>query len=266
MPDQILAVPRDRQESVLQRIVAQTRADVDARMQQVPLHTLRQRPVSPPKDLLAALSKPTLSLIAEFKPASPSRGTIRPASDAPLFAKVYSQHADAISVLCDTPFFGGGYHLLQQFRSVCQQPLLCKDFILGEYQILEARSAGADAVLLMASIHDAPVLRDLLSMVHDAGMHALVEIHTEAELESALTCDAPIIGINSRDLKTLDIDTDRLTQLRRMIPAGRVVVAESGMRSRAQVDAIRDSFDAVLIGTAFMTAADPAACMTELGW
>ena len=266
MPEQLLAVPRDRRESVLHTIVARTRADVAERMRRVPLQSVRQRPAPPIRDFLAALSAPGLSLIAEFKPASPSRGAIRPASDAPEFAKIYGQHANAISVLCDTPFFGGGYPLLQQFRGACQQPLLCKDFIVSEYQLVEARSSGADAVLLMASIHSAAALRDFLAMVRDLGMHALVEVHTEAELDDALACDAPIIGVNSRDLKTLDIDIARLAHLRKMIPADRVAVAESGIRSRAQADELRGIFDAVLIGTAFMTADDPAACMAELGW
>lgn len=259
-----------RPASVLDEIVARSRTDAHERERRMSLRALQravhETGLAPPRDFQAALHGPGLSLIAEFKPRSPSRGPLRPVTDLAQFATLYGQRADAISVLCDTPFFGGGYQLLAQMRSSCDRPLLCKDFIVGEYQIWEARAHGADAVLLLASVHDAGMLRALMSVVHELGMHALVEAHTPAEIETALACDARIVGINSRDLTTLGIDTGRLTELRRLVPPGPIVVAESGIQSRAHVEPLRGTFDAVLIGTAFMTASDPAACMSELGW
>lgn len=272
----VRATPTETLETVpvLQRIVARTREDVRARERRTPLSVLRELDVPPRRDFVAALRRPGLSLIAEFKPASPSRGVIRAEADAATYAAAYGRHADAISVLCDVPFFGGGYSVLAQFRAACTRPLLCKDFIVGEYQIWEARAYGADAVLLMASVLEQGQLRDLLDLVHGLGMQALVEAHSDAQLDTVLATDARIIGLNSRDLETLEVDPARPHRMRERIArerltgaAGdRLVVAESGVRSRAQVDTLRGAFDAVLIGTAFMLAADPAACLREFGW
>ncbi|MFZ4577780.1 MAG: indole-3-glycerol phosphate synthase TrpC [Myxococcota bacterium] len=251
--------------NVLDRILFRTREDLAQRKADLPLAELRRRAVPTRRKLSTALSAPGLSLIAEFKPASPSRGALRPDADPRVYAKAYGRVASAISVLCDTPFFGGGRHLLKAFRHL-ELPLLCKDFIVGEYQIVEARAAGADAVLLMASVLDRAALTELLAVAHELGMDALVEVHDEAELERVLATPARVVGINSRDLKTLQIDLTTVPRLAARVPADRIRVAESGVSSRADVDAFRGVVDAVLVGSTLMAAADPVARLQELGW
>lgn len=252
--------------SVLDKILARTREDLARREARLPLAQLREQAAPTDRSLAAALSAPGLGLIAEFKPASPSRGALRPGADPARYAAAYGRHAAAISVLCDEPFFGGGRHLLPIFRQGCPQPLLCKDFLVAPYQIVEARAAGADAVLLLASVHGVAQLRAMLAEARALRMDALVEAHDEAEIDHALEAGAAVVGVNARDLRTLQIDPERGLSLLARIPRGVIRVAESGVERPEQVAALRERADAVLIGSALMLADDPEEAIVRLGW
>jgi indole-3-glycerol phosphate synthase len=207
----------------------------------------------------AALLRPTVAVIAEVKRRSPSAGSIREDLDPGDRAALYAANgAAAISVLTDHPFFGGSMDDLRAVVGQCSLPVLRKDFIVDEVQILEARAAGAAAVLLIVRVLGPDRLAPLLHYATDLGLDALVEVHTEAELEVALEADAGILGINSRDLDTFTIDVERAWRLIGRIPSDRVAVAESGLFGQSDVvHAAEAGADAVLIGTALSAAASP---------
>lgn len=252
--------------SALDRIVARTRLDLAARMDALPRSRLETRVTPATRDLHAALSGPGTSLIAEFKPASPSRGPLRPDADPVRYARAYARSAAAISVLTDAPFFGGSLSLLEAFRAACDLPLLRKDFIVDPYQVIEARAHGADAVLLLASLHDEGSLRDLLALARSLAMEALVEAHDAPELDRALAAGARVVGVNARDLRTLRVDPEAALPLLARIPPGVVRVAESGIERREQVARLAGHADAVLIGSALMLAPSPEEGLGSLGW
>ena len=207
----------------------------------------------------AALLRPTVAVIAEVKRRSPSAGSIREDLDPGDRAALYAANgAAAISVLTDHPFFGGSMDDLRAVVGQCSLPVLRKDFIVDEVQILEARAAGAAAVLLIVRVLGPDRLSPLLHYATDLGLDALVEVHTEAELEVALEADAGILGINSRDLDSFTIDVERAWRLIGRIPSDRVAVAESGLFGQSDVvHAAEAGADAVLIGTALSAAASP---------
>jgi indole-3-glycerol phosphate synthase/phosphoribosylanthranilate isomerase len=250
--------------SVLNEIVARTRLDVEARKQSA--HYFDAPPSR--RSFLEALSGPNLALIAEIKRSSPSRGLIREDFDPAQIARIYANHASAISVLTNKPYFGGEQAFLLKAQENAACPILAKDFFIDEFQILEARIHGANAVLLMASVLSIEKLNVMLGRVHQLKMHALVEVHDEAELDAVLKeTDAQIIGVNSRDLKTLEIHEEQIFKLApRVKAAGRVCVAESGIFEHKQVERLRSVADAVLIGSSIMMAKDIAAKIKELGW
>lgn len=250
--------------SVLDGIVARTRADVAVRKTTCTFDDLSQSD----RDFHGALRSDGLSLIAEIKHRSPSRGVIREDFDPAAIARAYDRGASAISVLTDAPHFGGQHAFVGLARAACTRPLLAKDFFIDAFQIREARAAGADAILLMASVLDAATIESFLGEARALGMDALVEVHSEAELDAVLgETSARIVGVNSRDLTTLKIDDATIFDLApRVRAAGKVMVAESGVFERAQVDRLRDVADAVLIGTGLMMAADLDAKIHELGW
>ncbi len=254
---------------VVHAIAARTRDDVAARRARVPEAELRARLADAPpvRDFAAALRADGLSLIAEFKPRSPSRGAIRPGARPEDIADHYRPYAAAVSVLTDAPYFGGSHELLARMRAAVPVPVLNKDFIQTEYQVLEARAAGADALLLMASLLEDAALRGLLDAARALGMEALVEVHDRRELERVLATDATVVGVNARDLRTLAIDPAVAAALLAEVPSDRVAVAESGVTTRAHADGLRGGrADAVLIGSALMTAPDPAAAIRDLGF
>ncbi len=254
---------------VLERIVARTRADVAVRAQQRPLERLIDDVAASPhgvRDALAALRCEGLALIAEVKPRSPSRGPIRPGLDSRAVAAAYRPYAAMVSVLCDEPFFGGGHALLGRIRAAVDQPVLCKDFLVSRYQVVEARAAGADAVLLMASLLPPATLLVLLDLARSLGMAALVEVHDTRELAEVIATPARLIGVNSRNLRTMAIDREAAAALIATIPSDRIRVAESGIETRADVDRLAGVADAVLIGSTLMAAADPAQAIEALGW
>jgi len=243
-------------EGVERRRAAKPQAELEAELTSRP----EQRPFS------EALVRPGLSLIAEFKRRSPSAGEIRDGVSVGEIVGAYEEGgAAAVSVLTDTPHFGGSLEDLRGARKACELPILQKDFIVDRYQLLEAAANGADAVLLIvAALEDGE-----LAALHDAArgldLDCLVEIHDEDELERALAIDADVLGINNRDLGDFTVDVRTTMELMPDIPAGKTVVSESGISERAALEDLEErGVDAVLIGEALMRASDPEAKVREL--
>jgi indole-3-glycerol phosphate synthase len=257
-------------DTVLGKIVASKIAEVEARARLHPLDDVRRGASRSDRPFLNALweAKPRPALIAEVKKRSPSKGVLRTEIDVAAIAEIYGRHAAAISVVTDGPFFGGELAMIAEARRTAPQPVMLKDFVVSEYQVYEARSFGADALLLMASVLEMYAIESLLDVARALGMEALVEVHTESELDQVLEqTSAQIIGVNNRDLRTLAIDTDTFIGLApRVVRQGKLVVAESGMTTRLDVDRVRGWAGAVLIGSTFMEAADLEAKIVELGW
>ncbi len=219
-----------------------------------------------PRSLHDALADPTdISILAEVKRASPSEGTIRAGVDPRRVATAYALGgAAAVSVLTDR-HFGGTLDDLRAVRAAVSLPVLRKDFILERSQILEARQAGADAVLLIVAALEPPRLRNLLDFARSLGMDALCEAHDARELDRAMAAGARVLGMNARDLHTFEVDFERVIRLRDRVPRGFVYVAESGVRTRDDVRRLRRArVDAVLIGTALMRARDPQAAVEDM--
>ncbi|HEX9135297.1 MAG TPA: indole-3-glycerol phosphate synthase TrpC, partial [Ktedonobacteraceae bacterium] len=204
----------------LDKIVSQTRADLEQRKSVVSLEDLQSRALAQaaPRDLLEALrprSKSRVSLIAEVKRASPSKGIFAPHVDPVALASTYSENgAAAISVLTEPHFFLGSFEYLAAVKQAVSVPVLCKDFIVDEYQVYEARAWGADAILLICAILDQTQLRHLLTVAHDLCMRCLVEVHSSEEVERATEAGAMVIGINSRDLRTFQMNPYLIRALR----------------------------------------------------
>jgi len=219
-----------------------------------------------PPSLAGALRRDTVAIIAEVKRRSPSAGVIREDLDPAVRAALYAERgAAAISVLTDGPFFGGSVADLRSAAARVAVPVLRKDFILDELQVLEARAAGAAAVLLIVRALPRERLEALLGAAARQDLDALVEVHTAAELDTALDAGARIVGVNSRDLDTFRIDTAAAWRLLRRVPDDIVAVAESGMAEPADVIQARDQgADAVLIGTALSAASDPGGLLARL--
>ncbi|WP_437289260.1 bifunctional indole-3-glycerol-phosphate synthase TrpC/phosphoribosylanthranilate isomerase TrpF [Sorangium sp. So ce406] len=246
------------QSNVLARIVERKRADVAERERRTPLADLRAKASPTSRSLRRALSAPGARFILECKKASPSEGLIRPDFDPHAVAAAYYGVADAVSVLTDEPFFQGSFEILQAVRAVLDVPILCKDFVVTPYQVVEARAHGADAILLMLSVLDDATALVCLGAAEALGMDCLVEVHDEAELDRALALPAPVIGINNRDLKTLKVDLAVSERLAPRVPRDRIVIAESGVESRAHVDRLARSVDGFLVGTSLMRSPDIA--------
>jgi indole-3-glycerol phosphate synthase len=220
----------------------------------------------PPRDLVAALRGPGVSLIAEIKRASPSKGLLRHHFDAEFLARVYETNgAAAISVLTDQHFFQGNLEHLRAVRQNSQLPVLRKDFILDRYQIHEARAAGADAVLLIVAALGDNDLRDFYQLVRELDMAALVEVHNEAELERGLKIQPRVFGVNNRDLRTFNVNLETTARLRPLIPDDVVLVAESGVHTPADVARLAAiGADAMLVGEALVRAKDVGRKVREL--
>jgi len=234
------------------------------------VEALRRLPPPPgldlPKDFASALQGPGLSVIAEIKRRSPSKGPLVQGLDVARTARAYADGgASAISCLTDAPYFGALEGDLKKARASSSLPVLRKDFTIDEIQIDESASLGASAVLLIVRILEAPRLQSLLEHARARGLDALVEVHDEAEVEVALAAGASIIGVNNRDLGTLKVDPACALRLRPLIPKGVLSVAESGVKTREDMTRIEDAgFDAVLIGETLVTSPDPAATLREL--
>ena len=253
---------------MLDRIVAQKREEVEQRRKAVTIACLQERIArqKPSPDFALVLKSDHIRLIAEVKQTSPSRGMLRPNFNPIELAQIYSDcGAAAISVLTETNYFMGSIEHLAAINKVVQLPLLRKDFIFDPYQVYESRAYGADALLLIAAILSQRQLKELVSLSHSLGLRCLVEVHSEGEVERAVLSEAEIIGINNRDLNTFAVDINTTRRLRPLIPKEKIVVSESGIRSRSDMEKLRKwRVDAVLVGEALVTAGDVMAKMREL--
>jgi len=256
---------------LLATIVAATRRIVEVREAQESIDALRMRverqEPRPVHQLRAALGRSDrLNVIAECKRRSPSKGMLRPQYDPAAIAAGYAAAgAAAISVLTEPTFFDGSLDHLRAVRAVVPLPILRKDFIVSEYQILEAKAAGADAILLIVAALTAVELRSLASCATANGVDALVEVHSVDELSTALDAGAAIIGVNNRNLRTLTVDIAASETLIARIPKHVISVSESGLRTSDDLLRLRQTgYCAFLIGERFMTAADPGAALREL--
>jgi len=254
--------------TILDRILEARRAEVDHRKRVLPETALKYgvKAASPVRDFAAALSRDAFNVIAELKPASPSRGVIREPFDAPALAKsLESAGAAALSVLTEGEFFRGSLKNLRDARKEVALPVLRKDFIFDPWQVWETRANDADSFLLIVAALTDQLLRDLIALGRELQMEPLVEVHTRPELDRALAAGARIMGVNNRDLKTLSVRMETSFELIEQIPDDCVAVAESGLRTHSDLHNLRSAgFDAFLIGEHLMLAPDPAAALFQL--
>ena len=252
----------------MSKIIAQKREEVEQRKKAAPMTYLQERIYGqkPILDLAMALKGDHILLIAEVKQASPSRGMLRPNFNPVELARTYAEGgAAAISVLTESNYFLGSIEHLAAVKEAVKLPLLRKDFIFDPYQVYESRAHGADALLLIAGILSQGQLKELASLSHGLGLNCLVEVHNEGEVERAVLGEAEIIGINNRDLHTFAVDINTTRRLRPLIPKEKIVVSESGIKSRKDMEKLRRwGVDAVLVGEALVTANDVQAKMNEL--
>jgi len=253
---------------MLDEIITQKRKEVEQRKKILPLAHLKRRIAQqkPLLDFTLALKGKPMRLIAEVKQASPSRGILCPNFNPIELATTYAQGgANAISVLTEVNYFKGSIDHLAAIREVVKLPLLRKDFIFDPYQVYESRAYGADALLLIVAALSQEQLEGLLSLSHNLGLKCLVEVHNETDVERALLSGAEIIGINNRNLSTFTVDINTTGRLRLLIPRQKIVVAESGIKSRKDIEKLMDwRVNAVLIGEALVTANNILTKMKEL--
>lgn len=263
-------------DTVLDRILARTEADLSTRQAQIPLadQIAAARAAGAPRDMAAALEgargvespDPCVALLAEVKHASPSRGVLVEPFEPVKLGRLYADHgAAAISVLTDEPFFQGHLDYLTAVRNAVPIPVLRKDFIIDPYQVYEGRAAGADAMLLITAALEDGALAELHAAITEQGMTALVEVHNEAELERALRIAPRLLGINNRNLKTFDVTLETTARLAALVPPDVTLVAESGIFTGEDVQRMGVmGARAVLVGEALVTAGDTAARVREL--
>ena len=256
---------------ILTEIVAAKKVELDRLKVDVPLPEVerRIRETRPPLNLAGALWSDSVRVIAEVKRASPARGLLRADLDPAALASSYADNgAAAVSVLTNKDHFQGSIEDLEAVHGAVNPrgiPVLRKEFIFDPYQVYEARAHGADAILLIVAMLDPVLLGELRSLTQELWMQSLVEVHDEAQLEQALAVDAEIIGINNRDLRTFKTDLEVTERLAPAVPPGKIVVSESGVSSRENIDRVRAAgAHAVLVGEALVTAADPGARLKEL--
>jgi indole-3-glycerol phosphate synthase len=257
---------------ILTRILATKADEIAAAKAARPMREVSAaaRAQSPPRDFEGALRAKIASgrpaVIAEIKKASPSRGVLRVDFDPPAIAASYEKGGAAcLSVLTDRQYFQGAPEFLTAARAACALPVLRKDFIVDEYQVVEARGMGADAILLIVAALDDARLAALEACAREHGMAALVEVHDGVELDRALRLATPLVGINNRNLRTFDVSLATTLDLLRRIPAGKLVVTESGILAPADVAAMRArGVEAFLVGEAFMRATDPGVALAAL--
>ncbi len=255
--------------TVLDEIIAAKTAEIDRIRAETDLAVLKDEASQAPRcrDLIGALRNcGRVPIIAEIKRASPSAGKLREVDDVAALAVAYEQAgAAALSVLTDGPFFNGDLDDLRQARSAVDLPILRKDFILDPIQLYESRKAGADAVLLIAAALSPQQLRRLFVEARSLGMTAVIEVHDWNELQTALNVRPPVVGINNRDLTTMEVDLQTCVQLAALIPPETIVLAESGIKEPEDVSMLLEAgAHAFLVGTALMRAPDPAIALDRL--
>ncbi len=257
---------------ILQRIVAVKRDEVAAARRIGSEAALRDAAAAQPapRDFVGALRDRLASgraaVIAEVKKASPSKGVIRPDFVPAEIAASYARHGAAcLSVLTDERFFQGSADYLRQARAACTLPVLRKDFVIDPWQVIDARAMGADCILLIAACLSDAQMAELEACATDLGLAVLVEVHDADELDRALRLQTPLIGVNNRDLRSFAVSLDTTLALRAAVPAGRLLVTESGIADRADVQRLRSAgVDAFLVGEAFMRADDPGLALAAL--
>ncbi len=254
--------------SVLDDIIAGVREDVAARMEQVPLDELKTRALSIPaaRDVAAVLADDDVCVIAEVKRASPSRGPLADIADPAALALEYELGgAHCISVLTEERRFGGSLADLAAVRAAVDIPVLRKDFIVTSYQLWEAKTYGADMILLIVAALEQPALVSLIERTHSLGLTALVEVHDEHEIDRAVDAGAHVIGVNARNLKTLDVDRGVFTRVASRIPDSCIKIAESGVRDPHDLIVYAEAgADAVLVGESLVTGKDPRSAVHDL--
>lgn len=253
---------------MLDEIIAFKRTEVRSLAGSMSLRRERISQARPPRDFVAALQGGAISAIAEIKPKSPSKGIFERAADATALALQYQSHgASALSVLADREFFGGSPELVERIANEerIRLPILHKEFVVDLEQVYEARACGADAVLLIVRAVEVSQLSELIYLVRELGMEALVETFDEDEVAAALAAGACVIGVNNRDLRTFEVDLSRSARLSRLMPSETIKVSESGIASRADVLKVEQSgFHAILVGEALLTAHDPGSQLATL--
>jgi indole-3-glycerol phosphate synthase len=255
---------------ILDRIVDAKAARLGQAMLQLPVDELMARcaQVARPAGTFTRNLKraDSINIIAEIKQRSPSKGVIREDFDPLRIAQSYDEAgAAAMSVLCEEDYFGGSLDHLRTIRKATETPLLRKDFLFDDYQLYEARAAGADAVLLIVAILDDALLSRLLARAAELNLEALVEVHTADELRRAANAGATIIGVNNRDLKTFNVDLRTSLELAPLAPAGAILVSESGIASGESIRRLRDAgYNAFLVGETFMRAENPGSALRQL--
>lgn len=253
---------------MLDRILEARHAEVEHRKCVLPETALKYgaKAASAVREFAAALSRPGMNVLAELKPASPSRGVIREPFDAVELARALADAgAAALSVLTEGEFFHGSLKNMRDARKVVELPVLRKDFLFDPWQVWEARANDADSFLLIVAALGDGLLRDLIALGRELGMEPVVEVHTEGELERALMATARIVGVNNRDLKSMTVRTETSFELIAAIPEECVAVSESGIRTHEDLVKLRAAgFDAFLIGESLMQAENPGAALRDL--
>ena len=260
---------KEKTPSILETIVSNTIKELHQDQRRLPFVELKAKLKDPPstRDFRTALDTPNrVNLIAEVKKKSPSKGVLREDFDPVAIAKTYAKAgASAVSVLTDAHFFDGRLAYLTEIRRTVNLPLLRKDFTVDAYQIYQARLAGADAILLIVGILTLAQLREFIQIAQSLNLASLVEVHTEEELEHALRADAEIIGVNNRNLVTFQTDIATTFRLIKSIPADKLVVSESGIYTREDVESLRQAgVDAILVGESLMRSPDVERKTAEL--
>ena len=257
---------------ILDKIVAVKRDEISLARRQRDLLSLRRdaESLGGQRDFVGSLRGKIAAggagVIAEIKKASPSKGVLRERFEPAAIAESYAEHGAAVlSVLTDVQFFQGSAAYLAQARAACALPVLRKDFMVDAYQVFEAREMGADCILLIAACLTDGLMADLEAQAHALGMAVLVEVHDGTELDRALLLETPLVGINNRNLRTFEVSLQTTLDLLPRVPADRLLVTESGILARADVQRMRDAnVHAFLVGEAFMRAPDPGKALAAL--
>ena len=254
--------------TILENIVAVKREEIAAAKARISVDDVaRSANAAPPvRDFVGALRAKRPAVIAEIKKASPSRGVLRADYQPGAIARSYeSAGAACLSVLTDRQFFQGSAEDLRAARAACALPVLRKDFVIDPYQVVESRAMGADCILLIAACLSRSQMIELEDAARRVGMAVLVEVHDATELDAALTLETPLVGVNNRDLRTFATRLDTTLELLPRLPAGRLLISESGIVSAADVQRLRSAgVEAFLVGEAFMRAPDPGAALAGL--
>ena len=237
---------------MLKQIIENKRKEVESARKSMPLDNFKPKIQKSTRDFKKSLSQNKLNLIAEFKRKSPSGNIKGNEFNTERILNIYNKHADAISILTDNKFFSGSLEDMKEVSNSTKLPILRKDFIIDEYQIYEARFYNADAILLIASILSLEEINDFIDIAKSMNMNCLVEVHNEKELSKVLDSKAEIIGINNRNLDTLEIDLNTTLNLMDKIPSGKLIVSESGISNNQYIKKIKNKVNAILVGSAFI--------------